>query len=179
MIADLMKDGLPHQLWQLPYFTPKNKLVRTIVKDGYEVRNEGGKLPYEDAVLDFTNPATVKWYQGKLANLLNMGVGAIKVDFGEAAPLNGLYASGRTGFYEHNLYPLALQQSGGRHHQGSHRRKHHLGPQRLGGQPALSVALGRRRREHRLGHGGGTARRVVVWSFRIFLLEPRCRRICR
>jgi alpha-D-xyloside xylohydrolase len=28
------------------------------------------------------------------------------VDFGEAAPLTGLYHSGRSGFYEHNLYPL-------------------------------------------------------------------------
>ena len=40
-----------------------------------------------------------------------MGVGAIKVDFGEAAPTNGLYASGRTGFYEHNLYPLRYNKA--------------------------------------------------------------------
>jgi alpha-D-xyloside xylohydrolase len=33
-------------------------------------------------------------------------VGAIKVDFGEAAPLTVIYHSGRSGFYEHNLYPL-------------------------------------------------------------------------
>jgi alpha-D-xyloside xylohydrolase len=53
----------------------------------------------------------VEWYQAKLANLLKMGVGAIKVDFGEAAPNNGLYASGRTGFYEHNLYPLRYNKA--------------------------------------------------------------------
>jgi alpha-D-xyloside xylohydrolase len=62
-------------------------------------------------VLDFSNPAAVEWYQGKLANLLRMGVGAIKVDFGEAAPSNGIYASGRTGFYEHNLYPLRYNKA--------------------------------------------------------------------
>ena len=62
-------------------------------------------------MLDFSNPAAVEWYQGKLANLLAMGVGAIKVDFGEAAPDNGLYASGRTGFYEHNLYPLRYNKA--------------------------------------------------------------------
>ena len=56
-------------------------------------------------------PTAVEWYQGKLANLLKMGVGAIKVDFGEAAPDNGLYASGRTGFYEHNLYPLRYNKA--------------------------------------------------------------------
>ena len=40
-----------------------------------------------------------------------MGVGAIKVDFGEAAPFNGIYASGRSGFYEHNLYPLRYNKA--------------------------------------------------------------------
>ena len=40
-----------------------------------------------------------------------MGVGAIKVDFGEAAPNNGIYADGRTGFYEHNLYPLRYNKA--------------------------------------------------------------------
>src|SRR5207237_1492589 len=75
------------------------------------VKNEGGQLPFEDAVLDMSNPDAVRWYQGKLANLLKMGVGAIKVDFGEGAPLNGLYASGRTGLYEHNLYPLRYNKA--------------------------------------------------------------------
>jgi len=43
--------------------------------------------------------------------LLRMGVGAIKVDFGEDAPVNGIYASGRTGWYEHNLYPLRYNRA--------------------------------------------------------------------
>ena len=38
-------------------------------------------------------------------------MGAIKADFGEAAPDNGLFASGRTGFYEHNLYPLRYNRA--------------------------------------------------------------------
>ena len=40
-----------------------------------------------------------------------MGVGAIKADFGEGAPLTGQYASGRTGWYEHNLYPLRYNKA--------------------------------------------------------------------
>ena len=28
------------------------------------------------------------------------------VDFGEGAPLDAIYANGRSGLYEHNLYPL-------------------------------------------------------------------------
>ena len=81
------------------------------MEKGLAVRDAKGNLPYDDAVLDFSNPATVSWYQEKIAGLLRLGVGAIKVDFGEAAPLNGLYASGRTGFYEHNLYPLRYNRA--------------------------------------------------------------------
>jgi alpha-D-xyloside xylohydrolase len=111
MIADLKKDGFHISLWQLPYFVPKNRLFPEIIEKGLFVRDNKGNLPYEDAVLDFSNPATVTWYQDKIANLLRMGVGAIKVDFGEAAPANGLYASGKTGFYEHNLYPLRYNKT--------------------------------------------------------------------
>jgi alpha-D-xyloside xylohydrolase len=111
MLADLLKMGFHVSLWQLPYFTTKNELYETIIKNGYEVKNEGGQQPYLDAVLDFSNPETVKWYQGKIADLLKLGVGAIKVDFGEDSPLHGVYASGRTGWYEHNLYPLRYNKA--------------------------------------------------------------------
>jgi alpha-D-xyloside xylohydrolase len=111
MLSDLKSDGFHISCWQLPYFVPKNKLFPELVEKNLVVRDAKGNLPYEDAVLDFSNPETVKWYQAKLANLLSMGVSAIKVDFGEAAPENGLYADGRTGFYEHNLYPLRYNKA--------------------------------------------------------------------
>ena len=111
MISDLKADGFHISLWQLPYFVPKNTLFNELVENNLVVRDAKGNLPYEDAVLDFSNPKTVEWYQAKLASLLKMGVGAIKVDFGEAAPENGIYASGRTGFYEHNLYPLRYNKA--------------------------------------------------------------------
>ena len=111
MIADLKNDGFHISLWQLPYFVPKNTLFNELVEKNLVVRDAKGNLPYEDAVLDFSNPKTVEWYQDKLTHLLKMGVGAIKVDFGEAAPENGIYASGRTGFYEHNLYPLRYNKA--------------------------------------------------------------------
>lgn len=106
MISDLKKQGFRTSLWQLPYFVPKNDLYPEIVAQGLAVKNANGSVPYEDAVLDFSNTSTIKWYEDKIAGLLKLGVSAIKVDFGEAAPLSGVYASGRTGFYEHNLYPL-------------------------------------------------------------------------
>lgn len=111
MIDDLKADGFHISLWQLTYFTPKNRFFQEIIDRNLHVKNLKGEMPYEDAVLDFSNPETVKWYQDKLAGLLKMGVGAIKVDFGEAAPVEGLYASGRSGWYEHNLYPLRYNKA--------------------------------------------------------------------
>ena len=111
MIRDLKTQGFRTCLWQLPYFVPKNTLFNEIVSKGLAVKDARGNLPYEDAVLDFSNPNTVSWYQNKIAGLLKLGVAVIKVDFGEAAPHNGLYASGRTGFYEHNLYPLRYNKT--------------------------------------------------------------------
>ena len=106
MLKDLKSQGFHVCLWQLPYFTPKNRYFPELIKKDMYVKNGNGELPYEDVVLDFSNPETVKWYQDKLAGLLNIGVSAIKVDFGEAAPLNGIYASSKSGWYEHNLYPV-------------------------------------------------------------------------
>ena len=106
MMSDLKKDGFRISLWQLPYFTSKNALFPEAAEKGYFVKNVGGQLPAEDGIVDFSNPQAQAWYEGLLTGLLKLSVGAIKVDFGEDAPLDGVYASGRTGWYEHNLYPL-------------------------------------------------------------------------
>lgn len=112
MLSDLKKDGFHVCLWQLTYFTPKNKYFNELVDKKLCVLNDKSQLPVEDAVLDFTNPETVSWYQEKLAGLLRQGVGVIKADFGEAAPyFNGVYSNGRTGLYEHNLYPVRYNKA--------------------------------------------------------------------
>ncbi len=111
MLKSMKKDGFRTCLWQLPYFTPKNRYFRELVDGKMAVRNGNGTLNYEDAVLDLSNPRTVAWYQGKIAHLIEQGVRAIKCDFGEAAPYDGLYASGKTGYYEHNLYPLRYNKA--------------------------------------------------------------------
>lgn len=111
MLKRLKEQNFHTCLWQLPYFTPKNRLFDEIIEKGLNVRNACGGMPYEDAVLDFSNPDAVAWYQGHIAHLIDEGVSTIKCDFGEAAPLNGLYHSGRTGLYEHNLYPLRYNKA--------------------------------------------------------------------
>ena len=111
MIADLARNGFHVSLWQYTYFTRRNKIWDELFRGGFAVRNEAGVIGEEDATLDFSNPAAVQWYEGKLQSLLGMGVGVIKADFGEGAPLTGLYASGRTGWYEHNLYPVRYNRA--------------------------------------------------------------------
>jgi alpha-D-xyloside xylohydrolase len=111
MLKQLKKDGFHTCLWQLPYFTPKNRFFGEIVRNNLHVRNADGGMPYEDAVLDFTNPETVSWYQQKILGLLKQGVSTIKCDFGEAAPYDGFYHNGRGGLYEHNLYPLRYNKT--------------------------------------------------------------------
>lgn len=112
LLKDMREDGFHTCLWQLPYFTSKNRYFNELIEKDLAVKNGKGQLPYEDAILDFTNPETVKWYQGKLAGLLKQGVSVIKADFGEAAPyLNGIYHNGRSGLYEHNLYPVRYNRA--------------------------------------------------------------------
>ena len=111
LLEDLKKEGYRVCLWQIPYFTPKNELFQELVDNGLAVKSGDGYLPTDDAVLDFSNPETVKWYQEKLGGLFQLGVSAIKADFGEAAPLKGVYASGKSGFAEHNLYPLRYNKA--------------------------------------------------------------------
>lgn len=111
MLKQMEDMGFKTCLWQLPYFTPKNRFFKELIDGGMFVRNADGGMPYEDAVLDLSNPKTVKWYQGKIAGLLRQGVDVIKCDFGEAAPYNGFYYSGKGGLYEHNLYPLRYNKA--------------------------------------------------------------------
>ena len=111
MLKQLSKDGFHTCLWQLPYFTPKNRFFPEIIERGLHVVNATGGMPVEDAILDFSNPETVSWYQSKIEGLMKQGVSTIKCDFGEAAPYNGFYHSGKGGLYEHNLYPLRYNKA--------------------------------------------------------------------
>ena len=111
MLKQMADDGFHTCLWQLPYFTPKNRFFTEIIRDQLNVRNAAGGMPVEDAILDFSNPETVGWYQSKIEGLMKQGVSTIKCDFGEAAPYNGFYHSGKGGLYEHNLYPLRYNKA--------------------------------------------------------------------
>ena len=66
MIKDFQNDGFKICLWQLPYFTPQNTLYDELIDNNLAIKDKKGNIPVEDAIPDFTNPATVKWYQDKI-----------------------------------------------------------------------------------------------------------------
>jgi alpha-D-xyloside xylohydrolase len=110
LTAELKEKGFKTSLWQIPYFTPLNPIFNEVVKKKLYIKDGNGNVSTEDAILDFSNPETIDWYAQKIKALLRLGITVIKTDFGEAAPLKGLYASGRSGYYEHNNYPLRYTQ---------------------------------------------------------------------
>jgi alpha-D-xyloside xylohydrolase len=57
------------------------------------------------ALVDFTNPDAVSWYQSKLRGLLEMGVDSFKTDFGERVPVEDVvYHDGSDPRLMHNYY---------------------------------------------------------------------------
>jgi alpha-D-xyloside xylohydrolase len=111
MMDDLKDMGYHISLWQLPYYTVINSLYNEIVENGYAVKGQDGGLATNDAILDFSNPDAANWYKENLRYLFDLGIGAIKADFGEAAPIHGRYHSGKSGLAEHNIYPLRYNKA--------------------------------------------------------------------
>lgn len=115
---DKMREmGIRISLWQTPNIARKTKHYQTAVKHGYLPRKRvtdrddsnfstvkyGGKI-------DFTNPEAVKWYQGLLKNLFDLGAGVIKTDFGERVDSDAdFYGMGSKQL--HNLYALLYQKA--------------------------------------------------------------------
>jgi alpha-D-xyloside xylohydrolase len=59
------------------------------------------------ADLDFTNPAAVSWWEARIRSaLIDAGFDGAMQDFGEDAPVDGIYASGKSGATLHNRYPV-------------------------------------------------------------------------
>ena len=116
-LTGLREEGVKVCLWQLPYIPEGSSFFDELAAvDGFVKRADGSLYDvgicytpgFEGRVgcIDFTNPAAVRVYQARLARLFALGASAIKVDFGEQAPLDGIYHDGTPGHRAHNLYPL-------------------------------------------------------------------------
>ena len=117
MTARLADQGFRVCLWQWPNYTVGSLLFDEGQAQGHLARRSSGHAYTfaggygEDAgLVDFSSPSAVAWYSGKLAALFDLGVAAIKADYGEGAPPDAVYA-GVPGESVHNLYPLLYQDA--------------------------------------------------------------------
>ena len=122
-LAAMAAMGVKVSLWQLPYIPEGSALFDDLAAvDGF-VRRDDGSL-YDIGLcytpdweggrvgcLDVTNPEAVAVYQRWLGRLLDLGASAIKVDFGEQAPVDGVYHDGTPGHRMHNRYPLLYNRA--------------------------------------------------------------------
>ncbi len=116
-LEKMQSNGFRVTLWQYPAVNSQTDIYETALENNYIAVNGQGVSDISNfgddghaASIDFTNPAAVEWYQGLLANLLKMGVAAIKTDFGESIDLNAHYA-GMDAALLHNLYALLYQKA--------------------------------------------------------------------
>ncbi len=115
-VKDMLKryheeKGLKICAWVNPYIAQGNAAFRECVEKGYFLMRADGKgVKQTDhwqpglAILDFTNPDAVRWYQGKISELLDTGVDCIKTDFGERIPIDVKYHNGADPKSMHNYY---------------------------------------------------------------------------
>ena len=110
--------GLHICVWINPYIGQKSCLFKEGKEHGYLVKKKDGSVWQTDlwqpgmALLDFTNPDAVIWYQGKLKTLLDMGVDCFKTDFGERIPVKDIeYFDHSDPVKMHNYYTYLYNQA--------------------------------------------------------------------
>jgi alpha-D-xyloside xylohydrolase len=117
MVAELRDLGFAVTLWQWPYVGVDSPAFAEARDADVLVRRRGGGvfvLPGRNGpdvgVIDYSNPAAVRWLEDRLRPLLEMGIAGIKADFGEAAPADGIYAN-IDSESAHNAYPLLYNRA--------------------------------------------------------------------
>ena len=121
-LSELASLGIKISLWQLPYIPEGSQLFSDLkAVDGFVKNAEGGiyncgicftpGFKGIVGVVDYTNPQAVRVHQDAFRKLFRLGVKVIKTDFGESAPIDGVYHDGTPGHRMHNLYPLLYNKA--------------------------------------------------------------------
>ncbi|MBD8586077.1 alpha-xylosidase [Frigoribacterium sp. CFBP 8766] len=117
MLARLHDKGLHVCVWINPYIAQRSPLFAEGAAAGYLVTKANGDVWQWDmwqagmALVDFTNPEAVAWYQGYLRQLTAQGVDSFKTDFGERIPTDVVWHDGSHPEAMHNLYAQLYNQA--------------------------------------------------------------------
>ena len=118
MLRKLHDRGLHVSVWINPYVAQKSPLFDEGASKGYFLRRKDGNVWQCDvwqagmAIVDFTNPDAVKWYQDKLRKLVEMGVDCFKTDFGENIPVDDVvWYDGSDPALMHNRYTYIYNEA--------------------------------------------------------------------
>lgn len=111
MLARLKSRGLHICVWINPYIGQKSPLFAEGVAHGYLLKKPNGDVWQSDqwqpgmGIVDFTNPQAKDWFCGHLERLIDMGVDALKTDFGERIPTDVAWHDGSDPILMHNYFP--------------------------------------------------------------------------
>ncbi len=117
MLQRLHERGLKVCVWINPYIAQASQLFAEAKANGYLVKRPDGSVWQWDlwqpgmGIVDFTNPAAKKWFQDKLARIIDMGVDALKTDFGERIPTDVVWFDGSDPERMHNFYSQAYNEA--------------------------------------------------------------------
>ena len=122
MVAEARKLGYRIVIWVGPWIVKSDahqEIYDFCEEQGFLIKNSAGKTyvhrlgnspGFMGSCLDFTNPATVEWWQTHIEKLVKMGFDGFKTDFGEQVPDDADFYDGRIGLEMHNLYPQIYNQ---------------------------------------------------------------------
>jgi len=122
MVTEARKLGYRIVIWVGPWIVKSDAnqaIYDYCVEQGFLIKNSTGETyvhrlgnspGFMGSCLDFTNPATVNWWQEHIEKLVKMGFDGFKTDFGEQVPDDAVFYDGRTGLEMHNLYPQIYNQ---------------------------------------------------------------------
>ena len=110
MISRLKERGLKVCVWINSYVGQRAPVFAELAEKGYFIKNKDGSVFQTDlwqpglAIIDFTNPGAREWYASRIRELAELGVDAIKTDFGERIPTDVVYFDGSDPYKMHNYY---------------------------------------------------------------------------
>jgi alpha-glucosidase (family GH31 glycosyl hydrolase) len=114
VIRTLLSRGIHPVVYLRPWITPgsapvkRGLVVRTASGTPYYTTTTSGK---KIALLDFTNPAAVRFWQQLVARALDTGADGFMQDFGEEVLFNMHFHDGQTGVTMHSEYPVLYSQA--------------------------------------------------------------------